>query len=70
VFYEQTLYSLCSPPPHKDRRSSFYVLAVGWLCENPGGIEKVENVKPVFFKTKQISTGNHFEEEGFYLDEL
>jgi hypothetical protein len=30
----------------------------------------VEDVKPVLLKTKRISTGNHFEEEDFYLDDL
>jgi hypothetical protein len=31
----------------------------------------VEDVKPVRFKKqKRISTGNRFEEEGFYADEL
>jgi hypothetical protein len=30
----------------------------------------VEDVKPVFLKTKWISTRNHFEEEDFYPDEL
>jgi hypothetical protein len=31
----------------------------------------VEDVKPVLLKRKQqISTGNHFEEEDFYPDEL
>jgi hypothetical protein len=28
------------------------------------------DVKPVLLKTKQISTGNHFEEEDFYPNEL
>jgi hypothetical protein len=30
----------------------------------------VEDVKPVFLKKKRISTGNYFEEEDFYQDEL
>jgi hypothetical protein len=31
----------------------------------------VEDVKPVLLKRrKRISTGNHFEEEDFYMDEL
>jgi hypothetical protein len=30
----------------------------------------VEDVKPVLLKTEWISTGNHFEEEEFYPDEL
>jgi hypothetical protein len=30
----------------------------------------MEDVKLVLLKTKQISTGNHFEEEDFYPDEL
>jgi hypothetical protein len=30
----------------------------------------MEDVKPVLLKTKWISTGNHFEEEDFYPDEL
>jgi hypothetical protein len=30
----------------------------------------MEDVKPVLLKTKRISTGNQFEEEDFYLDEL
>jgi hypothetical protein len=30
----------------------------------------VEDVKPVLLKEKRISTGNHFEEEDFYPDEL
>jgi len=34
------------------------------------GFEKVEDVKPVLVKKKRISTGNHFEEEEFYPDEL
>jgi hypothetical protein len=29
----------------------------------------VEDVKPMLLEKKWISTGNHFEEEGFYLDE-
>jgi hypothetical protein len=43
----------------------------GWFCEKSGGIGKVEDVKPVLWKKKRISTGNHFEEEeDFYRDEL
>jgi hypothetical protein len=30
----------------------------------------MEDVKPVLLPKKRISTGNHFEEEDFYLDEL
>jgi hypothetical protein len=30
----------------------------------------VEDVKLVLLKTKRISTGNHFEEEDVYPDEL
>jgi hypothetical protein len=30
----------------------------------------VEDVKPVLLKKNQISTGNRFEEEDFYPDEL
>jgi hypothetical protein len=30
----------------------------------------VEDVEPVLLKTKQISTDNYFEEEGFYPDGL
>jgi hypothetical protein len=30
----------------------------------------VEDVKPVLLKKQRISTGNHFEEEDFYPDEL
>jgi hypothetical protein len=30
----------------------------------------VEDVKPVFLRTKRILIGNHFEEEDFYPDEL
>jgi hypothetical protein len=30
----------------------------------------VEDVKLVLSKTKRISTGNHFEEEDYYPDEL
>ena len=48
----------------------FSVMAAGWFCEKSGRIGKVEDVKPVFLKTNQIATGNHFEEEEFYPDEL
>ena len=50
----------------------FSVMTAGWFCEKSGWIGKVEDVKPVLFekKRKRISTGNHFEEEGFYPDEL
>jgi hypothetical protein len=30
----------------------------------------VEDARPVLLKKKRISTGNHFEEEDFYPDEL
>jgi hypothetical protein len=30
----------------------------------------VEDVKPVLFGRKGFSNGNHFEEQGFYPDEL
>jgi hypothetical protein len=30
----------------------------------------VEDVKPVLWKKKRISTGNRFDEEDFYPDEL
>jgi hypothetical protein len=30
----------------------------------------VEDVKPVLLKKEHISTGNHFEEEDYYQDEL
>jgi hypothetical protein len=46
------------------------VMAAGWLCEKSGWNGKVEDVKPVLLKNKRISTGNHFEEEEFYPDEL
>ena len=46
------------------------VMAAGWFCETSGWIGKVEDVKPVLLKTERISTGNHFEEEDFYADEL
>ena len=49
-------------------------MAAGWFCEKSGWIGKVQDVKPVLFwkKLKKIknSTGNHFEEEDFYPDEL
>ena len=48
----------------------FSVMAAGWFCEKSGWIGKVEDVKPVLLKYKRISAGNHFEEEGFYPDEL
>ena len=43
------------------------VMATGWFCEKSGWIGKVEDVKLVFLIRKQerISTGKHFEEEGF-----
>ena len=40
-------------------------MVAGWFCEKSGWIGKVEDVKPVLFKEKWISTGNHFEEEDF-----
>jgi hypothetical protein len=46
------------------------VIAAGWFCEKSGWIGKVEDVKPVPLKHKRVSTGNHFEEEDFYPDEL
>ena len=48
----------------------FSVMAAGWFCEKSGWIGKVEDVKPVLLKTNRISTGNHFEEEDFYPNEL
>jgi hypothetical protein len=54
-------------------------MAAGWFCGKSGWIGKVEDVKPVLFKRekkkrkkkkKRISTGNHFEEEDLYPDEL
>ena len=48
----------------------FSVIAAGWFCEKSGWIGKVEDVKPVLLKKNRISTGNHFEEEDFYPDEL
>ena len=48
----------------------FSVMATGWFCEKSGWIGKVEDVKPVLLKKNRISTGNHFEEEDFYPDEL
>ena len=45
-------------------------MAAGWFCEKSGRIGKVEDVKSVFKKKKQISTGNRFKEEDFYPDEL
>ena len=47
----------------------FSVMAAGWFCEKSGWIRKVEDVKPDK-KEERISSGNHFEEEDFYLDEL
>ena len=47
----------------------FSVMVAGWFCEKSVWIGKVEDVKPVLRK-KRISTGNHFEEEDFYPDEL
>ena len=47
----------------------FSVMVAGWICEKSGWIGEVEDVKPVLLK-KWISTGNHFEEEDFYPDEL
>ena len=54
----------------------FSVMAASWFCEKSGWIGKVEDVKLVLFffflkkKKTRISTGNHFEEEDFYPDEL
>ena len=48
----------------------FSVLAAGCFCEKSGWIGKVEDVKLVLLNIKRTSTGNHFEEEDFYLDEL
>ena len=48
----------------------FNVIAAGWFCEKSGWIGKVEDVKSVLAKKNRISTGNHFEEEDFYLHEL
>jgi hypothetical protein len=48
----------------------FSVMVAGWFCEKSGWIGKVEDVKPALLKKQRISTGNHFEEEDFYLDEL
>ena len=45
----------------------FSVMAAGWSCKKSGWIEDVE---PVLLKKKRISTGNHFEEEDSYPDEL
>jgi hypothetical protein len=47
-------------------------MAASWFCEKSGWIGKVEDVKPVFliFKKERNSTGNHFEEEDFCMDEL
>ena len=48
----------------------FCVMAAGWFCEKSTWIGEVEDVKPVLLKKNRISTGNHFEEEDFYPDEL
>jgi hypothetical protein len=45
-------------------------VAGGWFCEKSSWIGKVEDVKPVLLEKNRISTGNHFEEEDFHLDEL
>jgi hypothetical protein len=45
-------------------------MAAEWFCEKSGYIGKVEDAKPVLLKRKQILTGNHFEEEDYYQDEL
>ena len=48
----------------------FSVMAADWFCEKSSWIKKVEDVKLVLLKKNQISTGNHFKEEDFYLNEL
>ena len=50
----------------------FSVMGAGWFCEKSGWIGKVEDMKPMLLEEKnnRISTGNHFEEEDFYPDEL
>ena len=47
-------------------------MSAGWFCEKSGWIGKVEDMKPMLLEEKKnrISTGNHFEEEDFYPDEL
>ena len=47
----------------------FNVMVAGWFCEKSGWIGKVEDVKPVLLKNKQMSTDNHFEEEDLHMDE-
>jgi hypothetical protein len=48
----------------------FSVMVAGWFCEKSGWVGNVEDVKPVLLNKNRISTGNHFEEEDFYPDEL
>jgi hypothetical protein len=43
-------------------------MVAGWFCEKSSWIGKVEDVNPVPLEKKQISAGNHFEEEDFYPD--
>jgi hypothetical protein len=38
--------------------------------KSPVELGTVEDVKPVLLRAKRISTGNHFEEEDIYPDEL
>ena len=45
-------------------------MVAGRFCEKSSWIKKVEDVKPVPSNKKRISTGNHFEKEDFYPDEL
>jgi hypothetical protein len=73
----QTLGSqpLILPKNNVQGEPVFIVMAAGWFCEKSGWIGKVEVVKLVLLKLKKkerkrISTNNHFEEEGFYPDEL
>jgi hypothetical protein len=58
---------------HVQGEPVFSVTAAGWFCEQSGWIGRVEDVKLVLLKIKikkRISSGNHFEEEDFYPDEL
>jgi len=64
------LSTFTSPSSNVRGELVFSVMAADWFCETSGWIGKVEDVKPVFLKTKWISTRNHFEEEDFYPDEL
>ena len=45
-------------------------MVVGWFGEKSGWIGKVEDVNPVLLEKNRFSTGNYFEEEDFYPDEL